>query len=73
MTTASQFHVGDRVRTTQPLAGLPLGSTGTIGKVFPVGEFYGVRFAGELLPRLVHCSALEPVSTVRRAREVGGS
>jgi hypothetical protein len=71
MTTASQFHVGDRVQTTEPLAGLPVGSTGTIGKVFPVGEFYGVRFAGELLPRLVHCSALEPVPTVLRAREVG--
>jgi hypothetical protein len=71
MTQSRCLHVGDRVQTAQPLAGLPLGSNGTIRQVFPAGEFYDVRFDGKLLPRLVHCSALEPVPTVLRAREVG--
>ena len=71
MAQAQVLYVGDRVQTTEPLAGLPLGSTGTIGKVFPAGEFYDVRFDGKLLPRLVHCSALGPVPTVLRVREVG--
>jgi len=65
------LHVGERVQTIQPLAGLPLGSTGRIHQVFFAGEFYDVRFDGKFLPRLVHCSRLEPVSTVLRAREVG--
>jgi hypothetical protein len=67
---AQPLHVGDRVQTTAAGAGLPLGSTGTIRQVFPAGEFYDVRFDGKLLPRLVHCSALEPLATVLRAREV---
>jgi hypothetical protein len=71
MAQSKELYVGERVQTTEPLAGLPVHSTGTIGKVFPVGELYDIRFDGELLPRLVHCSALEPVSTVLRAREVG--
>ncbi len=70
MAQSQVLYVGDQVQTTQPLAGLPRGSAGTIRQVFPDGEFYDVRFDGKLLPRLVHCSALEPVSTVPRAREV---
>jgi hypothetical protein len=68
---AQLLHVGERVQTTRPMAGLPPGSTGTIGQVFLAGEFYDVHFDGKFLPRLVHCSRLEPVSTVLRAREVG--
>jgi len=71
MAYSQLLHVGDRVQTTQPLAGLPLHSNGTIRQVFPAGEFYDVRFDGKLLPRLVHCSVLQPVTTVLRAREVG--
>jgi hypothetical protein len=71
MVQSQVLYVGDRVQTTQPLAGLPLGSNGTIRQVFPAGEFYDVRFDGKLLPRLVHRSALGPVPTVLRAREVG--
>jgi hypothetical protein len=72
MAHSQVLHVGERVQTTQPLAGLPLGSNGIIRQVFPAGEFYDVRFDGKLLPRLVHCSALAPVPMVPRAREVGG-
>jgi hypothetical protein len=68
---AQLLHVGERVQTTRRMAGLPHGSTGTIRQVFPAGEFYDVRFDGKLLPRLVHCSGLEPISTVLRARELG--
>lgn len=71
MAQSPVLYVGDRVQTTQPLAGLPLGSIGTIRQVFPAGEFYDIRFDDKLLPRLVHCSALGPVPTVLRAREVG--
>jgi hypothetical protein len=71
MTHSQVLHVGDRVQTTQPLTGLPVGSNGTIRKVFPVGELCGVHFDGKLSPRLVHCSALEPIPTILRAREVG--
>jgi hypothetical protein len=71
MVQSQLLHMGDRVQTTRPLAGLPLGSTGTIRQVFPDGEFYDVRFDGKLLPRLVHCSALGSVAAVLRAREVG--
>src|SRR5688572_30178783 len=48
--------VGDWVQTTQPRAGLPCGSTGTIRRLFPAGDFCDVRFDGKLLPRLVLCS-----------------
>jgi hypothetical protein len=72
MAQQQPFHIGDRVRTTQPLAGLPLGSNGTIRQVFSAGGFCDVRFDGKLLPRLIHCSALEPVPTVLLARELAG-
>jgi hypothetical protein len=65
------LHVGDRVQTTQPLASLPQGSTGTIRQVFPAGEFYDIRFDGKLLPRLVHSSVIEAIPAVLLAREVG--
>ena len=68
---AQLLYVGERVQTTRPMAGLPLGSTGTIRQVFLGAEFYDVRFDGKFLPRLVHSSRLEPVLTVLRAREVG--
>ena len=71
MTSESHFQAGDRVRTAQPGAGLPLGSTGTIRQVFPVEELYDVRFDGKLLPRLVHSSTLEPIPAGLSAREMG--
>ena len=62
------FHVGERVQTTRPHAGLACGSRGTIRQVFPDGEFYDVRFDTKLLPRLVHWSGLE---AAEQARAVG--
>ena len=71
MSTESHFQAGDRVRTTQEGAGLPFGSTGTIRQVFCHGDLYDVRFDGKLLPRLVHSSTLERISTALYAREMG--
>ena len=71
MVPSQVLHVGDRVQTIQPLAGLAIGSIGTIRQVFPAGEFYDVRFDDKLLPRLVHCNALASVPTVLHARAVG--
>jgi hypothetical protein len=59
--------VGDWVQTTQPMAGLPCGSIGTIRKVFPAGGFCDVRFDGKLLPRLVHCSVLARTEGLERS------
>jgi hypothetical protein len=59
--------VGDRVQTTQPMAGLPCGSIGTVRKLFPAGDFCDVRFDRKLLPRLVHCSVLARVAALERS------
>ena len=59
--------VGDRVQTTQPMAGLPCGSIGTIRNLFPRGDFCDVRFDGKLLPRLVHCSMFVRVEALERS------
>ena len=59
--------VDDRVQTTQPMAGLPRGSIGTIRHRFTRGDFCDVRFDGKLLPRLVHCSALEHMAALERS------
>jgi hypothetical protein len=53
------FLVGKRVQTTQSMAGVPCGSSGTIRQVFPAGDFCDVRFDHKLLPRLVPCQVLE--------------
>ena len=71
MATESHFQAGDRVRTTQEGAGLPLGSSGTIHQVFSVDEFYDVRFDGKLLPRIVHCRTLELIPNALLMREKG--
>ncbi len=59
--------VGDWVQTTQPMAGLPCGSTGTIRKLFPAGDFCDVRFDGKLLRRLVLCNMLVRVEALERS------
>lgn len=71
MITESHLQAGNRVRTTQEGAGLPLGSIGTIRQVFRGEELYDVRFDGKLLPRLVHSSTLELIPAGLSAREMG--
>jgi hypothetical protein len=68
-----QFHVGDRVQTTRPFHDLPVGVSGVVFQIFRGGAFYDVRFYGELLPRRIHQSLLEPIAVSELAREVGGA
>src|SRR5436190_19229279 len=63
------FHVGDPVRTIQPVASLPPHSTGKIYHVPRVGDFYGVLFDGEAVIRIMHHGDLEPA--VLRERMIG--
>ena len=64
MKTSPRFHIGDRVRTTRQVWGLPLGSTGTIHQVILASDLYDVRFDAQPMLRIVHGDALE---LVRRA------
>ena len=69
MKTAQPFHVGDRVRTVQPLVSLPLGSRGTIYRAVRAGNLYGVLFDSEAILRVLHHDYLE--SAGRQQRTVG--
>jgi hypothetical protein len=69
MKTAQPFHVGDRVRTAQPLASLPLGSSGTIYRAVRAGNLYGVLFDSEAILRVMHHDYLE--SAAHQQRTVG--
>ncbi len=53
------FQMGDGVRTTKPLVLLPLGSVGTIQRVFSAGRIYDMRFDGSVMPRAVRHDCLE--------------
>jgi len=59
MKTPKPFHVGDRVRTAQPLGSLPLGSSGTIYRAVRAGNLYGVLFDSEAILRVMHHDYLE--------------
>ncbi len=66
MEASLPWYVGDGIQTTQPIAGLPCGSIGTIRKLFPGGDFCDVRFAGKLFPRLVLYRVLEHMEAAER-------
>ena len=53
------FQVGDCARTTKSLVLLPLGSVGTIQRVFSAGCIYDMRFDGSVMPRAVRHDCLE--------------
>jgi hypothetical protein len=61
MKTSQPFHVGDRVRTVQPLVSLPLGSSGTIYRAVRAGNLYGVLFDSEAILRVMHHDYLKSV------------
>jgi len=69
MKTSQPFHVGDRVRTVQPLVSLPLGSRGTIYRAVRAGNLYGVLFDSEAILRVMHHGYLE--SAGHQQRTVG--
>ena len=69
MKTSQHFHVGDRVRTVQPLVSLPLGSSGTIYRAIRAGDLYGVLFDSEAILRVMHHDYLE--SAGHQQRTVG--
>ncbi len=69
MKTSQPFHVGDRVRTVQPLVSLPLGSRGTIYRAVRAGNLYGVLFDSEAILRVMHPDYLE--SAGHQQRTVG--
>jgi hypothetical protein len=70
MEPRQHFQVGDCVRTTKPLAWLPLGSIGTIRRVFSVGRIYDMRFDGSTMPRAVRHDCLELVERQSIATEI---
>jgi len=69
MKPAPPFHVGDRVRTAQPLAALPLGSCGTIYRAVRAGNLYGVLFDSEAILRVLHHDDLESAGHQQRTVE----
>jgi len=66
MQTLPHFQVGDRVQTIHPLVALPVSSSGTIHRVAPVGNLYGVLFDGEARMRVMHHGYLEQASSKKR-------
>jgi hypothetical protein len=66
MKTSQRFHVGDRVRTAQPLVALPLGSSGTIYRAVRAGNLYGVLFDSEAILRVMHHDYLESAGLQER-------
>ena len=69
MKPAQPFHVGDRVRTAQPLGSLPLGSSGTIYRAVRAGNLYGVLFDSEAILRVMHHDYLESAGHQQRTGE----
>ena len=70
MLPRQHFQVGDCVRTTKPLAYLPIGSIGTIERVFSPGRIYDMRFDGSTMPRAVRHDCLELVERQSIATEI---
>jgi hypothetical protein len=64
------FHRGDCVRTTKALVLLPLGSIGTIQRVFSAGRIYDMRFDGSVMPRAVRHDCLELIEQRSTAMEI---
>jgi hypothetical protein len=69
MKPGTAFHVGDRVRTAQPLGSLPLGSSGTIYRAVRAGKLYGVLFDSEAILRVMHHDYLESAGHQQRTVE----
>jgi hypothetical protein len=70
MEPQQQLQVGDCVRTTKPLVLLPLGSVGTIQRVFSAGRIYDMRFDGSAMPRAVAHDCLELIEPQSIATEI---
>ena len=64
------LRVGDCVRTTKPLVLLPVGSVGTIQRVFVAGRIYDMRFDGSTMPRAVPHDCLELTERQSIATEI---
>jgi len=67
MQMVPHFQAGDRVQTIHPLVSLPVSSSGTVYRVAPVGNLYGVLFDGESKLRVMHHAYLEQASSQERA------
>lgn len=59
MVRAHQFKVGDCVRTLRPIGRLPIGSIGTIHRVFGTGGMISVMFADHHAPLLLYYDRIE--------------
>jgi hypothetical protein len=51
---------GDRIQLTRPIAGVAMGTEGTILRRFAFDSFYDVCFDGYPLPRLITTRDLAP-------------
>lgn len=63
------IQIGDRVRTLRPLPRLPVGSIGTIAKIYGPNGLLDVLFDGGSVPRFVYRDQLD----VLPAQEVENS
>jgi len=59
MADVETLRVGDRIRTVEPMPGLPRNSRGVVQEVFAQAGVCVVRFDGRPVPRIVPARHLE--------------
>jgi hypothetical protein len=64
MAEVDTLSVGDRIRTLEPMPGLPRNSRGVVQEIFPQAGVCVVRFDGRPVPRIVQARHLERTARV---------